>query len=133
MPPPEHTFPVSHLPDYLNFQLDKTGHLRSRPRARPQLQSQQTQVPHGDTSKRGSDSRSINLQRDCQLMELVQYSCTQWQEMISLSIENAKKREGDVSGSRNGAGEGSRADGSKETARGPVQAQCWPVVRLFRR
>lgn len=64
MPPPEQPFPVTHLPQRVRAQLDKTGHLRSR------------KLP-----------LDFDLSRDCELMELVQYSCTPWQELIPLQLE----------------------------------------------
>ncbi len=64
MAPPEQPFPVSALPQRVHAQLSPTGLQRSR------------KLP-----------RDFDLKRDCELMELVQYSCTPWQELIPLQLE----------------------------------------------
>ncbi|KAF7504611.1 hypothetical protein GJ744_002038 [Endocarpon pusillum] len=69
MAPPEQRFPVSTLSQRVHGQLDTSGNLRSR------------KLP-----------RDFDLKRDCQLMELVQYSCTPWQDMISLRLEGKRQQ-----------------------------------------
>lgn len=69
MAPPEQRFPVSTLPQRVQGQLDTAGNLKSRKLA-----------------------RDFDLKRDCKLMELVQYSCTPWQDMIALQLEGKQQQ-----------------------------------------
>ena len=68
MAPPEHVFPVSQLPERVHAQLDKAGKPRSR------------KLP-----------RDFDL-RKCDLMELVQYSCTPMEESIPLQLEGKQQQ-----------------------------------------
>jgi hypothetical protein len=68
MAPPPHPFPVSHLPQRTHTRLSNTGHPKPRKLA-----------------------RDFDLARDCELMELVQYSCTPWQEMMALQLEGRQQ------------------------------------------
>lgn len=80
MAPPEHTFPVSELEDRVHY---VTKNLKEKSRKLP---------------------KDFDLKRDCELLELVQYSCTTPEQQY----EQLKK---------------------DPTAR----TECFPFVRLFRR
>jgi Mitochondrial export protein Som1 len=68
MAPPERPFHVSELPQRVHARLDQMGQLKSR------------RLP-----------QDFELKKDCELMELVQYSCTPWQESISMSLEGKRQ------------------------------------------
>lgn len=69
MAPLEQRFGVSELPQRVHARLDESGKLKSR------------KLPG-----------HFDLVKDCQLMELVQYSCTPWQEMMTLQLQGKRQR-----------------------------------------
>ncbi len=68
MAPPTAPFPVTTLPQRVHGTLDKLGNPKSR------------RLP-----------RDFDLQRDCALMELVQYSCTPWEDSLARSLEGKRQ------------------------------------------
>src|ERR1700743_2727735 len=81
MAPPEHAFPVSELEDKVH---GYTINYKEKSRKLPQ---------------------DFDLKKDCELMELVQYSCTKYNQQLERVLES-------------GAG---------------ARIECYPVVRLFRK
>ncbi len=82
MAPPENTFPISQLEQRVH---SVTKNLKEKSRKLP---------------------KDFDLKRDCELFELVQYSCTTLDQLYEM-----KKNDPLV----------------------PVQTECFPFVRLFRR
>jgi Mitochondrial export protein Som1 len=82
MAPPEHPFPISELEQRVHI---TTSQFKEKSRKLP---------------------RDFDLKRDCELFELVQYSCTTADQIY------AKK---------------------KHDPMAPAQTECFPFVRLFRR
>lgn len=87
MAPPEKTFPISELPDRVHLH-DVNYKEKSR------------KLP-----------REFDITRDCELFELVQYSCTTQEEINERNMKGLAK--------------------SKDTTRGHLE--CYPFVRLFRK
>lgn len=82
MPPTEHVFPVTSLPQQVHF---TTKNFKDKSRKLP---------------------KDFDLKKDCELFEMVQYSCTTDKEMREALLRNPK-------------------------AAAPME--CFPFVRLFRR
>lgn len=81
MAPPEHTFPVSQLEQQIHYQS----------------------VNQKVKSRKLGD---FDLQRDCELLELVQYSCTTPEQQYERALKSPT---------------------------GMAQMECFPFVRLFRK
>ncbi|KAJ9658753.1 hypothetical protein H2198_003499 [Neophaeococcomyces mojaviensis] len=93
MAPPENTFPVHELPDRI--------HLKSS-------------LHNSDYSEKSRKlPKDFNILRDCELYELVQYSCTTQEELQEHAMAQLHARGG------------TRAD--------PKRMECFPFVRLFRK
>lgn len=82
MAPPEHTFPVSELEQRVH---SVTKNFKEKSRKLP---------------------KDFDLKRDCELFELVQYSCTTDKQLRDQTLENPTSQRG---------------------------IECFPFVRLFRR
>lgn len=86
MAPPEKTFPISDLENRIHlYDVDYKEKSRKLP-------------------------KDFNLKRDCELFELVQYSCTTQEEILERSLIGAKATRGGQGG-----------------------LECYPFVRLFRK
>lgn len=82
MAPPEDTFPLSELEQRVHF---VTKNFKEKSRKLP---------------------KDFNLKRDCELFELVQYTCTTDEQLRDLALAEPHKQH---------------------------QIECFPFVRLFRR
>lgn len=82
MAPPENTFPISELEQRVH---SVTKNFKEKSRKLP---------------------RDFDLKRDCELFELVQYSCTTMNQIHEIRKTDPMR---------------------------PVQTECFPFVRLFRR
>lgn len=82
MAPPEDTFPLSELEQRVHF---VTKNFKDKSRKLP---------------------KDFDLKRDCELFELVQYSCTTDKQLLEQTLADPKGRRG---------------------------IECFPFVRLFRR
>ena len=82
MAPPEHTFPLSELEQRVHF---VTKNFKDKSRKLP---------------------NDFDLKRDCELFELVQYSCTTDKQLLEQTLADPRGQRG---------------------------LECFPFVRLFRR
>lgn len=82
MAPPENTFPVSELEEQIHY------------------------VHRNFKEKHRKLPKDFDLKRDCELFEIVQYSCTTQEEMTA---------------------------GARRNPSNPPKMECFPFVRLFRR